>query len=103
MIILIKCQLAADMLVSASETIGDIPIAFHERVEVMELAQAVAAAAKDSGNVSFKAGDLNEAISMYTVAITCTCSNHPPTYQHVSFIHIFNSSYAFSPIVRCVK
>jgi DnaJ homolog subfamily C member 7 len=103
-IILIKCQLAADMLVSASETIGDIPIAFHERVEVMELAQAVAAAAKDSGNVSFKAGDLNEAISMYTVAITCNPDEHV-YYSNRSAAYQSRKSWreALSDAERCLK
>jgi DnaJ homolog subfamily C member 7 len=75
-VILIKSQLIANMLVSAAETLGDIPNAFADRIEVTDLANSVAAAAKDSGNISFKSGDINEAISMYSVAISCDPSNH---------------------------
>eukprot|EP00606_Chrysophyceae_sp_TOSAG23-5_P000631 GSChrysophyteH2.ASY1.ANO1.1388.1 assembled CDS len=103
-IILVKCQLAAGMLVSAAESIGDIPLAFHDRVEVIDLTQAVAAAAKDSGNASFKAGDVNEAISMYTVAINCNPDEHV-YYSNRSAAYQSRKSWreALTDAERCLK
>eukprot|EP00605_Chrysophyceae_sp_TOSAG23-4_P000530 GSChrysophyteH1.ASY1.ANO1.599.1 assembled CDS len=103
-IILIRCQLALSMLVSASETIGDIPLAFQDRLEVTDLAQSIAAGAKTSGNEYFKAGSFDEAIAMYTVAVSCRPDEHI-YYSNRSAAYQSRKSWreALADAERCLK
>jgi len=103
-VIMIKSQLAAGMIASASETVGDVPNAFQDRVEIQELKQAVAVSAKDSGNVFFKSGDVNEAISMYTVSISCDPDAHV-YYSNRSAAYQSRKSWkeALSDAERCLQ
>ena len=75
-VILIKCLVSKNQLVTASDTFNKIPLAYGDRSEVLELRAAVSAKAKDQGNVHFKAGQLDEAIAQYTVAIQNDQGNH---------------------------
>jgi len=103
-VIMIKSQLAAGMIASASETVGDVPNAFHDRVEIQELKQSIAVSAKDSGNVFFKSGDVNEAISMYTVSISCDPDAHV-YYSNRSAAYQSRKSWkeALSDAERCLQ
>ena len=103
-VILIKCQISAGMIVPASDTIKDIPNAFQDRVEIQELKIAVAVAAKDAGNTFFKAADINEAIRLYTVSISCDPDAHV-YYSNRSAAYQSRKSWkeALSDAEKCVQ
>lgn len=75
-VILIKSQLALSNIPACHETLGSIPIAHHQRSEVIELKTLVSASAKDTGNAFFKKGSIDEAIRYYEIAITWDSENH---------------------------
>jgi len=55
-IILIKCQSASDMIVAAAETIASVPLALHDRQELVELKQTTGQLAKDAGKLELYRG-----------------------------------------------
>ena len=75
-VILTKSYLALGDVDGARETLDAIPFASQEVKDVSELKKLTSAAAKEAGNAFFKKSDKENAIKMYTIAITYQPENH---------------------------
>lgn len=75
-IILTKSYLALGNINDARKTLDAIPLASQDNADVVDLKALTAAAAKDAGNACFKKGEKDEAIKMYSVAISFQPDNH---------------------------
>lgn len=71
-----KCQLAKGLVEDACETLDSAPLAHQSQNDVIELRQQVSSAAKDAGNELFKKKDMDGAIRLYSVSISCAPENH---------------------------
>ena len=60
----------------SSATLDAVPLANQNRSEIIELRVLTAACAKDIGNARLKEGDVDEAIRLYSCAISCDTTNH---------------------------
>jgi stress-induced-phosphoprotein 1 len=75
-VILTKSYLATADVIGATEALNAIPLAFQEKPDVLELKALASASAKDAGNVFFKKSQKDEAIKMYSTAISFAPENH---------------------------
>jgi DnaJ family protein C protein 7 len=75
-IILSKSYLAIQNVELCHSTLQKIPLAFQSRNDVNDLKSTLSILAKDTGNNFLKNGNVDKAISMYSIAIECTPENH---------------------------
>lgn len=75
-VILIKCYLATNNVIGCMDTFASIPNAYQEQKDVVDLKVLASVAAKDTGNVFFKEGKIDDAIRFYSMAINCAPENH---------------------------
>lgn len=54
----------------------EVPETFHKRPELLEQKVAASNAAKDKGNMYLKAGEVEDAVAYYSLAINIDPSNH---------------------------
>eukprot|EP00596_Hydrurales_sp_CCMP1899_P000386 CAMPEP_0119048518 /NCGR_PEP_ID=MMETSP1177-20130426/59348_1 /TAXON_ID=2985 /ORGANISM="Ochromonas sp, Strain CCMP1899" /LENGTH=914 /DNA_ID=CAMNT_0007024513 /DNA_START=168 /DNA_END=2909 /DNA_ORIENTATION=- len=75
-IILIKCQIKLELLLELANSCDTVPVALQKRPELMEQKGIAGNVAKDIGNAFLKAGDVDDAIQYYTLAVRLDGTNH---------------------------
>ena len=71
-----KCQLATGLIEDACRTLDSAPTEHQTQRDVTELREQISSAAKEAGNGYFRKKDIDSAIRLYGVAISCTPDNH---------------------------
>lgn len=69
-------QIKLDCLAEVADAIDEVPETFQKRPELVDQKVAASNAAKDKGNMYLKAGEVDDAVAYYSLAINIDPSNH---------------------------
>lgn len=99
-----KNHLALGKLFDGQKCLEDIPLAFQEAKEVVDLKFQMAAAAKERGNAEFKEGRKDPALQYYTTSINLNPDNHV-LYSNRSAVYQSKAAWleALADAERCVQ